>query len=179
MLEWRRVGRPLPGVPPGEEAHDGAMRILGVISVLSDSRRLGNTLPTRRKLLSGDEGEQPNHQPPSMPEPVEWKNGEKGRRPVIYSWNQVWIGGNTVWLIRTNKANKTKSLQTSQAHTWRVCNVYTGMCSLSVSRIQAAAAATAVTAADCICNPSTSNSPLKPTARLQLAHFVAICVESY
>lgn len=72
------MGRPLPGVPPGEEAHDGAMRILGVISVLSDSRRLGNTLPTRRKLLSGDEGEQPNHQPPSMPEPVEWKNGEKG-----------------------------------------------------------------------------------------------------
>lgn len=103
----------------------------------------------------------------------------EGGRPVIYSWNQVWIEGNTVWLIRTNKANKTKSLQTSQAHTWRVCNVYTGMCSLSVSRIQAAAAATAVTAADCICNPSTSNSPLKPTARLQLAHFVAICVESY
>lgn len=70
MLECRRVGRPLPGVPPGEEAHDGAMRIFGVISVLSESRRLGNTLPTRRKLLSGEDGEQPNHQPPSMPEPV-------------------------------------------------------------------------------------------------------------
>jgi len=69
MLEWRRVGSPLPGVPPGEEAHDGAIRILGVISVLSDSRRLGKTLPTRRKLLSGDDGEQPNHQPPNMPEP--------------------------------------------------------------------------------------------------------------
>lgn len=69
MLEWRRVGRPLPGVPPGDEAQDGAMRIFGVISVLSDSRRFGNALATRRKLLSGDEGEQPNHQPPNMPEP--------------------------------------------------------------------------------------------------------------
>lgn len=70
MLECRRVGNPLPGVPPGEEAHDGAMRIFGVIKVLSDSRRLGNALATRRKLLSGDDGEQPNHQPPSIPEPV-------------------------------------------------------------------------------------------------------------
>jgi len=71
ILECRRVGSPLPGVPPGDEAHDGAMRIFGVISVLSESRRLGNTLPTRRKLLSGEDGEQPNHQPPSMPEPVQ------------------------------------------------------------------------------------------------------------
>lgn len=70
MLECRRVGSPLPGVPPGDEAHDGAMRIFGVIKVLSDSRRLGNALATRRKLLSGDDGEQPNHQPPSIPEPV-------------------------------------------------------------------------------------------------------------
>lgn len=54
MLECLRVGRPavLPGVPPGEDAHDGAMRIFGVISVLSDKRRFGNTLVTRRKLLS-------------------------------------------------------------------------------------------------------------------------------
>lgn len=69
MLECRRVGKPLPGVPPGEEAHDGAMRIFGVINVLSDKRRLGNAFATRRKLLSGDEGEQPNHQPPNMPDP--------------------------------------------------------------------------------------------------------------
>lgn len=55
MLECRRMGRPPPGVPPGEEAHDGAMRIFGVISVLSDSRRFGNAVATRRKLpRSGD-----------------------------------------------------------------------------------------------------------------------------
>lgn len=50
MLEWRRVGKPvvLPGVPPGDEAHDGAIRILGANSVLSDKRRLGNTLVTRK-----------------------------------------------------------------------------------------------------------------------------------
>lgn len=54
MLEWRRVGKPElpPGVPPGDDAHDGAMRILGVISVLSERRRLGNAFDTRRKLLS-------------------------------------------------------------------------------------------------------------------------------
>lgn len=69
MLECRRVGKPLPGVPPGDDAHDGAMRIFGVIKVLSDKRRFGKAFETRKKLLSGDEGEQPNHQPPSMPEP--------------------------------------------------------------------------------------------------------------
>lgn len=64
MLECRRMGRPPPGVPPGDEAHDGAMRILGVISVLSESRRLGKAFTTRRKLLSGDMGDW------NQPEPV-------------------------------------------------------------------------------------------------------------
>lgn len=69
ILECRRVGSPPPGVPPGEEAQEGAIRILGVISVLSDRRRmLGKALATRRKLLSGDEGEMPYHQPPRIPE---------------------------------------------------------------------------------------------------------------
>ena len=72
MLECRRMGNPLPGVPPGDDAQDGAIRILGVMSVLSDNRRLGNALPTRKKLLSGEEGDPPNHQPPIMPEPVEF-----------------------------------------------------------------------------------------------------------
>lgn len=67
MLECRRIGNPPPGVPPGEEAQDGAMRIFGVISVLSDSRRLGKAFTTRKKLLSGDEGDAPNHQPPNIP----------------------------------------------------------------------------------------------------------------
>lgn len=89
MLECRRVGSPLPGVPPGEEAHEGAMRILGVISVLSDSRRLGNTLPTRRKLLSGDEGEQPNHQPPSMPEPRYKQREQIENKFLRYSYKKV------------------------------------------------------------------------------------------
>lgn len=57
------MGKPPPGVPPGDEAHEGAMRILGVISVLSDNLRLGNALATRRKLLSGEAGD-PNHQAP-------------------------------------------------------------------------------------------------------------------
>lgn len=70
MLLCRRIGRPLPGVPPGDDAHDGAMRIFGVIRVLSDNRRFGNEFATRRKLLSGDDGELPNHQPPRTPEPV-------------------------------------------------------------------------------------------------------------
>lgn len=70
MLLWRRIGRPPPGVPPGDDAHEGAIRIFGVINVLSDRRRFGNALETRRKLLSGDDGEPPNHQPPKIPEPV-------------------------------------------------------------------------------------------------------------
>lgn len=70
MLECRLMGRPPPGVPPGEEAQDGAIRILGVIKVLSDSRRLGKALWTLRKLLSGEEGDAPNHQPPNIPESV-------------------------------------------------------------------------------------------------------------
>lgn len=54
MLECRRVGNPEvpPGVPPGDETQEGAMRILGVIRVLSERRRFGNALATRRKLLS-------------------------------------------------------------------------------------------------------------------------------
>lgn len=55
---------------PGEDAHDGAIRIFGVIRVLSDRRRFGNALATRKKLLSGDDGEFPNHQPPRTPEPI-------------------------------------------------------------------------------------------------------------
>lgn len=71
MEECRRMGSPLPpGVPPGDDAQDGAMRIFGVIRVLSDRRRFGNALATRKKLLSGDDGELPNHQPPSTPEPI-------------------------------------------------------------------------------------------------------------
>lgn len=69
ILECRRIGKPLPGVPPGDDAHDGAMRIFGVINVLSDKRRLGNAFATRRKFRSGDDGEPPNHHPPSTPEP--------------------------------------------------------------------------------------------------------------
>lgn len=66
MLEWRRVGSPEapPGVPPGDEAHDGAMRIFGVMRVLSERRRFGNTFDTRRKLLSLLELLEPNSHPP-------------------------------------------------------------------------------------------------------------------
>lgn len=68
ILECRRMGRPPPGVPPGDEAHDGAIRIFGVIKVLSDSLLFEiELLTTLRKLLSGDEGDPPNHQPPSIP----------------------------------------------------------------------------------------------------------------
>lgn len=70
MLECRRIGKPPPGVPPGDDAHDGAIRIFGVIRVLSDRRRFGNAFATLRKLRSGDEGDPPNHQPPSTPEPI-------------------------------------------------------------------------------------------------------------
>jgi len=72
MLECRLIGRPPPpGVPPGEEAHDGAMRIFGgIMRALSERRRFGNALWTLRKLLSGDDGEAPNHQPPKTPESV-------------------------------------------------------------------------------------------------------------
>lgn len=69
ILECRRIGRPPPGVPPGDDAHDGAIRIFGVINVLSESRRLGNALATRRKFRSGDDGDPPNHHPPNTPEP--------------------------------------------------------------------------------------------------------------
>lgn len=67
MLECLRIGKPPPGVPPGDDAQEGAIRIFGVIKVLSDSLRFGNALTTLRRLLSGDEGEPPNHQPPSIP----------------------------------------------------------------------------------------------------------------
>lgn len=64
-FECLRMGRPVPtGVLPGDEAHDGATRIFGVFSMLSDSRRFGNELTTRRKLLSEPDGEPPNHQLP-------------------------------------------------------------------------------------------------------------------
>lgn len=33
---------------PGDDAQDGAIRIFGVMRVLSDSRRLGKALATRR-----------------------------------------------------------------------------------------------------------------------------------
>lgn len=52
MLECRRIGKPPPGVPPGELAQDGAIRIFGVIRVLSERRLLVNVLATFRKLLS-------------------------------------------------------------------------------------------------------------------------------
>lgn len=67
MLECLRMGKPPPGVPPGDDAHEGAIRIFGVIRVLSDSRRFGNEFTTLRKLLSGEEGDAPNHHPPNMP----------------------------------------------------------------------------------------------------------------
>jgi hypothetical protein len=72
MLECRLMGSPPPpGVPPGEEAHDGAMRIFGgIMRALSERRRFGNALWTLRKLLSGDDGDAPNHQPPKTPESV-------------------------------------------------------------------------------------------------------------
>lgn len=37
-----------PSYLPGDDAHDGAIRIFGVMRVLSDSRRLGKALATRR-----------------------------------------------------------------------------------------------------------------------------------
>lgn len=66
VLECRRIGSPPPppGVPPGELAQDGAIRILGVIRVLSDRRLLVNVLATLRKLLSLADDEV-NH-PPNM-----------------------------------------------------------------------------------------------------------------
>lgn len=82
MLECLRMGNPplpgVPGVPPGELAQDGAIRIFGVINVLSDRRRLGKALTTLRKLESGEDGEPPNHQPPSTPESE--RTPEKGGR---------------------------------------------------------------------------------------------------
>ena len=68
------MGSPPPGVPPGDDAHDGAIRIFGVISVLSDKRRFGKAFATLRKFRSGDDGEPPNHHPPSTPEPTSLEN---------------------------------------------------------------------------------------------------------
>lgn len=73
ILECRLIGRPPdpgvpPGVPPGELAQLGAILILGVIRVLSERRRFGKALTTRRKFESGEDGEPPNHHPPSIPE---------------------------------------------------------------------------------------------------------------
>lgn len=69
VLECLRMGKPPPGVPPGELAHDGAILILGVIRALSESRRFVNVLATRRKLLSAlaDDVEPNHHEPLSMP----------------------------------------------------------------------------------------------------------------
>lgn len=65
-FECLRIGSPVPtGVLPGDEAHDGATRIFGVFSMLSESRRFGNELTTRKKLLSEPDGEPPNHQLPA------------------------------------------------------------------------------------------------------------------
>lgn len=61
---------------PGDEAHDGAILIFGVINVLSESRRLGNAFITRKKLLSGDEGP-PNHHPPNPVEPLRYNHTQK------------------------------------------------------------------------------------------------------
>lgn len=104
MLECRRMGRPLPGVPPGEDAQDGAILILGVISVLSESRRLGNAFPTRRKLLSGDEGDPPNHQPPMTPDPVEFLRAMSSALDVL-RWSMRKLGmlkGGTCMLSEEN-----------------------------------------------------------------------------
>lgn len=68
VLECRRIGKPPPGVPPGELAHDGAMRIFGVINVLSERRRHVKVLATLRKLLSFVDEDEPNHQLPNIPE---------------------------------------------------------------------------------------------------------------
>lgn len=67
ILECRLIGKPPPGVPPGDEAQEGAIRIFGVINVLSDRRRFGNALTTLKKLLSGEDGDAPNHHPPNIP----------------------------------------------------------------------------------------------------------------
>ena len=45
------MGRPSPGVTPGELSQDGATRIFGVIRVLSDNRLLVKVLATFKKLL--------------------------------------------------------------------------------------------------------------------------------
>lgn len=79
ILECRRIGNPPPGVPPGLEAHEGAIRIFGgIIKALSESRRFGNALCTRRKLLSGLEGEAPNHQPPDEVSTSKRNDGSRG-----------------------------------------------------------------------------------------------------
>lgn len=70
ILLCRRMGKPPPGVPPGDDAHEGAIRIFGVMRVLSDRRLFGKAFVTRKKLLSGDDGDPPNHHPPSTPEPI-------------------------------------------------------------------------------------------------------------
>lgn len=85
------MGSPPPGVPPGDDAQDGAIRIFGVISVLSDSRRFGNALPTRRKLLSGDDGDPPNHQPPITPDPVEFLRAISSALDV-FRWSILKLG---------------------------------------------------------------------------------------
>lgn len=78
MLECLLMGSPPPGVPPGDDAQEGAILIFGVMRVLSDSLRFGKAFITFRKLLSGDEGEAPNHHPPNIP-------------PEIYVWCQSFI----------------------------------------------------------------------------------------
>jgi hypothetical protein len=67
VLECRRIGSPPPGVPPGELAHEGAILILGVIKLLSESRRVMK-LPTFRKLPSPlAEEVDPKNQLPAIP----------------------------------------------------------------------------------------------------------------
>ncbi|VEN35377.1 unnamed protein product [Callosobruchus maculatus] len=96
MEECLRIGRPPPpplaGVPPGELAQEGAMRILGVISVLSLRRLLGNALATRRRFESGEEGlppPPPNHHPPSMPPTKKTLSQVQKKLKAVTVWRTV------------------------------------------------------------------------------------------
>ena len=97
------MGRP-PGDPPGDEAHEGATRILGVIRVLSESRRVGSAEWTRKRLLSGDEG------------PANHQGG--GPESTETAHNESWIATLTASTASTSSISKQviafKSLRTSK-----------------------------------------------------------------